>query len=137
MTEDVTYAVEDDLSPAEFIDVLRRSGLAERRPVDDAARIARMVENADLVVTARDGDGMLIGVSRCITDFAYCCYCSDLAVDAAWQSRGIGRELMRRSHQAAGPETTFLLNSAPQAMSYYPQAGLEKFENCFGIHRES
>lgn len=137
MTEDVTCAVEDDLSPDEFIDVLRRSGLAERRPVDDAARIARMVENADLTVTARDGNGMLIGVSRCITDFAYCCYCSDLAVDAAWHSRGIGRELMRRSHAAAGPGTTFLLTAAPQAMSYYPQAGLEKFENCFGIHRKS
>ena len=137
MTEQVTYAVEDALSPDEFIDVLRRSGLAERRPVDDAARIARMVENADLTVTARDGDGVLIGVSRCITDFAYCCYCSELAVDAAWQGRGIGRELMRCSHAAAGPETTFLLTSAPQAMSYYPRAGLEKFENCFGIHRKS
>ncbi len=137
MTEDVTYAVEDDLSPGEFIDVLRRSGLAERRPVDDAARIARMVENADLTVTARDGDGVLIGVSRCITDFSYCCYCSDLAVDAAWQGLGVGRELIRRSHEAAGPGTTFLLTSAPQAMSYYPHAGLEKFDNCFGIPRKN
>ena len=131
----VVYAVEDDLSVEEFIAILRSSGLAERRPVDDEARIARMIENADLTVTARDKNGKLIGVSRCITDFAYCCYCSDLAVDSAWQGKAIGLELMRRSHEGAGPGTSFFLLSSPQAMSYYPQAGLEKFDNCFGISR--
>ncbi|MHA1108918.1 MAG: GNAT family N-acetyltransferase [Alphaproteobacteria bacterium] len=135
MTGDVVYAVEDDLTAGEFVSVLRRSGLAERRPVEDAARIARMIDNADLTVTARDAAGTLIGVSRCITDFAYCCYCSDLAVDSAWQGKGIGLELMRRSHEGAGPGTSFFLLSSPQAMSYYPQAGLEKFDNCFGIPR--
>lgn len=131
----VVYAVEDDLSVEEFIAVLRSSGLAERRPVDDEVRIARMIENADLTVTARDKDGKLIGVSRCITDFAYCCYCSDLAVDSAWQGKGIGLELMRRSHEGAGPGAAFFLLSSPQTMSYYPQAGLEKLDNCFGIPR--
>ena len=132
---DVAYAIEGDLSAAEFTDVLYRSGLAARRPVDDAARIAKMVRNADLTVCARDDTGRLIGVSRCITDFAYCCFCSDLAVDAAWQGRGIGRELLRLSREAAGQETSFLLLSAPLAMSYYPKIGMEKLDNCFGFRR--
>lgn len=85
---DPVYTIENDLDPAEFVDVLRRSGLAERRPVDEPERIRAMVRNAPLVVCARDGRGTLIGVSRAVTDFAYCCYLSDLAVDRAWQGRG-------------------------------------------------
>ena len=130
---DVAYVIEGDLSAEEFTDVLYRSGLAERRPVDDAARIAKMVRNADLTVCARDDTGWLIGVSRCITDFTYCCYCSDLAVDAAWQGRGIGRELMRLSREGAWPETSFLLLSAPLTTSYYRNVGMEKLDNCFGF----
>ena len=131
----ITYAVEPDLGVDAFIDVLRRSTLAERRPVDDLVRIAKMLANADLIVTARDGDGVLLGVARAVTDFSYCCYLSDLAVDVACQGQGIGKQLMRRAREEVGQETTFLLLSAPGAMTYYPQAGLDQFDNCFGLKR--
>ncbi|MEO8497987.1 MAG: GNAT family N-acetyltransferase, partial [Planctomycetota bacterium] len=96
-----TYQLEPNLTPDEFVDVLRRSTLSERRPVDDAATMQAMLAHADLIVTARAG-GLLVGVSRAITDFAYCTYLSDLAVDAEFQKRGIGKELIRRTHEAAG-----------------------------------
>ena len=127
------FDVEPELTPAEFIDVLRRSTLAERRPVDDVARIAKMLAGADLVVTARDPDGKLIGVSRAITDFAYCTYLSDLAVDRAHQGRGIGRELIRVTHEKAGLETRLILLAAPAAASYYPHIGMEKHDSCWTI----
>ena len=41
-------------------------------------------------------------MARSVTDFAYCCYLSDLAVDKDFQRRGIGSELMRRTKDAAG-----------------------------------
>ena len=93
----VQYRLEPDLSPEEFIDVLVRSTLAERRPVGDLDTIRAMLKNADVIVTARH-DGLLVGVSRAVTDFAYCTYLSDLAVDEAHHRRGIGRELIRRTH---------------------------------------
>jgi len=127
------FDVEPELTPAEFIDVLRRSTLAERRPVDDVARIAKMLAGADLVVTARDTDGKLIGVSRAITDCAYCTYLSDLAVDEAHQGRGIGRELIRLTHEKAGLETRLILLAAPAAVSYYPHIGMEKHDSCWMI----
>ena len=127
------FDIEPDLTPAEFIDVLRRSTLAERRPVGDIARIAKMLAGADLVVTARDTDGKLVGVSRAITDFAYCTYLSDLAVDEAHQGRGIGRELIRLTHQKAGLETRLILLAAPAAVSYYPHIGLEQHDSCWMI----
>jgi len=132
----LTYAVEDAVNVEEFIDVLKRSGLDARRPVDAPDIIQGMVENADLTVTARDEAGQLVGVARSITDFAYCCYLSDLAVDRDCQRQGIGQELIRRTKDAAGGDKiALLLLSAPDGMEYYPKIGLENFDNCFGIRR--
>lgn len=130
----MTYQQEPDLTPAEFIDVLVRSTLAERRPVDDAAAITLMLKNASLIVTARV-DGLLVGVSRALTDFAFCTYLSDLAVDVSYQGRGIGRELIRLTHEYAGRPTTLILLAAPKAQTYYPHVGLTKHESCWIVPR--
>jgi ribosomal protein S18 acetylase RimI-like enzyme len=133
----ITYAIDKGLQPEEFIDVLKRSGLAQRRPVDKPDVIKGMVENAPLTVTARDADGKLVGIARSVTDFAYCCYLSDLAVDRAYQRQGIGKELILRTREAAGGDTlSLLLLSAPDGMGYYAKVGLEKFDNCFGLRRK-
>jgi predicted N-acetyltransferase YhbS len=131
---DVTYQREPDLSPEGFIDILDRSTLAERRPVEDRGTIEGMLRNADLIVTARAG-GLLVGVSRAITDFAYCTYLSDLAVDQRHQRLGIGRELIRRTHEAAGLKTTLILVAAPRARTYYPHIGMIQHDSCWIIPR--
>ncbi len=131
------YRVEDRLDPDDFLDILHRSGLAARRPVDEADRIREMAANANLVVSARDSRGLLIGVARSVTDFAYCCYLSDLAVDVAWQGKGIGRELVSRTQAAIHPKALLLLLSAPAAMDYYPRIGMEKLDTCFAFRRRT
>lgn len=127
---DVSYQIEPSLSVDEFVDVLRRSTLAERRPVANADAITGMLAHADLIVTARI-DGLLVGVARSLTDFSYSTYLSDLAVDAEHQGRGIGRELVRRTHEAAGRHTTMVLLAAPKAQSYYPHIGMRQHESCW------
>ena len=134
--EPVHYGIEPELTPAEFIDVLVRSTLSERRPVDDAETIAGMLTHADLIVTARAEGGLIVGVSRAITDFSYCTYLSDLAVDQAWQRRGIGRELVRRTHAAAGLNTTLVLLAAPAARDYYGKIGMTQHDSCWFIKRQ-
>jgi predicted N-acetyltransferase YhbS len=131
----VTYQLEPDLASEEFIDVLVRSTLAERRPVSDPATIRAMLKNADVIMTARL-DGLLVGVSRAITDFAYCTYLSNLAVDERHQRQGIGRELIRRTHEAAGLHTTLILLAAPKAQAYYPHIGMTRHESCWVIPRQ-
>jgi len=133
---DIVYREEPDLSAEEFIDVLRRSTLAERRPVDEPERIRRMLAQADIMLCAREPKVTLIGISRALTDFAYCCYLSDLAVDEKWQRLGIGRVLIRKTHARAGLGATLILLSAPKSMSYYPQVGMEKAQNAFIIPRQ-
>lgn len=131
----IRYAIEPELSPAEFIYVLRRSTLAERRPVDDAERIAGMLENATIVATARTDAGLLVGVSRAISDFHYCTYLSDLAVDVAFQKQGIGKELVLRTHTAAGFHTSLILLAAPAARAYYPRIGMQPHDSCWILPR--
>lgn len=133
---EVTYQTEPGLSVEEFIDVLQRSTLAERRPVDDLPTMSRMLQNASVIVTARVS-GQLVGVSRAITDFAFCTYLSDLAVAESHQRRGIGQELIRRTHAAAGLHTMLILLAAPKAQSYYPHIGMEQHPSCWTIARQT
>jgi GNAT superfamily N-acetyltransferase len=129
----IRYLLEPTLNADEFIDVLRRSALAERRPVDQPLRISGMLAHADVIVTARSDSGLLIGVSRAITDYHYCTYLSDLAVDQGFQRRGVGRELIRLTHEAGGLCTRLILLAAPAARDYYPHIGMRGHDSCWTI----
>lgn len=132
----IDYQLEPELTCDEFRDVLVRSTLGERRPIDRQNLLQGMLDQADLIVTARH-EGRLVGVSRALTDFAFCTYLSDLAVDQAWQRQGIGKELIRRTHLAAGLHTTLILLSAPKAVTYYPHIGMEAHPSCWIIPKTS
>jgi predicted N-acetyltransferase YhbS len=125
----LTYNIENNLDVGEFKSVLIRSTLGERRPIDNHERMTKMVNNANLIVTARE-DGLLIGVARSLTDFSFCTYLSDLAVDVKYQKAGIGKELIRRTKLEA-PDAKLILLAAPAARQYYPKIGMPQFEYCF------
>ena len=118
----IDYRTGGDLGLDEMIDLYRASTLGERRPVDDRDRMARMLSEADLLITAWDGD-QLVGIARSLTDFSYACYLSDLAVRLSHQRRGIGKELVRRTQAALHPQATVILLAAPAAADYYPHIG--------------
>ncbi|MDX3538352.1 GNAT family N-acetyltransferase [Streptomyces sp. MB09-01] len=121
-----------DLDVEEVIGLYRASTLAERRPVADVERFARMLAGANLVVVARADDGGLIGIARSITDGAYSTYLSDLAVDVAYQGKGVGRDLIRVTQEAA-PEAKVVLLSAPAAVDYYPHIGFTRHESAWTL----
>jgi len=119
----ITYRTGNDLDVDEAIELYRVSTLGERRPVEDRKRMELMLRNANLVVTAWDGE-LLVGIARSVSDFSYCTYLSDLAVRDSYQRKGIGRELMRRT-QIEGGQAMIILLAAPKAVEYYPRIGLE------------
>lgn len=129
--DEIIYSLEKSLDPDEFIEVLKKSTLAERRPVDDEQRITTMCNNANLIVTARL-NGILVGVARSITDFVYCTYLSDLAVDVKHQKKGIGKKLIEETKKAT-PQAKLILLSAPAAIDYYPKIGMKKHSYCYFI----
>jgi predicted N-acetyltransferase YhbS len=125
----IDYRLGNDLDLDEVIALYRESTLGERRPINDRARMGRMVREANLVVTAWDGS-LLVGIARSVTDFAYCIYLSDLAVRASHQRCGIGKELIRRT-QAAAAEAMLILLAAPKAVDYYPHIGFTRHESAW------
>jgi N-acetylglutamate synthase-like GNAT family acetyltransferase len=117
----------------ELIGLYDRAALP--RPTNDKARIEKMLDNANLLITAWEKD-KLVGVSRSITDFSWCCYLADLAVHPAYQKHGIGKKLIWMTKQKVGEQSMVLLLSVPAAMEYYPKAGMEKLDNAFILNRD-
>jgi GNAT superfamily N-acetyltransferase len=132
----IVYRTDLKISVDQFIDVLKRSTLAERRPVDDFDRIEKMLQHGNILITAWKND-LLVGVSRALTDFSFCCYLSDLAVDESFQKQGIGKELIRLTQETAGKNSMLILLAAPKAVEYYPRIGMDQFKECFVIRRKS
>jgi ribosomal protein S18 acetylase RimI-like enzyme len=140
----ITYKVYNSLSspeeeliitPTQFTQLLKNSTLGERRPLEDEDCLAGMINNSNLIISAWD-EGNLIGISRCITDFHYCCYLSDLAVDQKYQNQGIGKELQIQTQKQLGPKCKLILISAPAANSYYQQIGFTNNERCWVLNRD-
>jgi len=117
----IDYRTGTDLELDQVIELYIASTLGERRPIDDRERFATMIRNGNLIITAWDGD-LLVGISRSVTDWAWMTYLADLAVRASHQRQGIGKELMRRTQEAA-PQAKLLLLAAPAAREYYPHVG--------------
>ncbi len=130
----IRYRTGNDLDLGAVLDLYRASTLGERRPIGDRRRMAAMLRNANLVITAWDGR-LLVGIARSLSDFAFATYLSDLAVRASHQKRGIGRELLRRTQKAGGKARLILL-SAPKAMRYYPRVGFTKHPSAWTLGPE-
>jgi GNAT superfamily N-acetyltransferase len=118
------YETAQPVSSEQFVDLLRRSTLAERRPVNDPKCIRAMLQHSNLLCTAWD-EARLVGVARSVTDFEYCCYLSDLAVDVKYQKKGIGKRLIELTRSKLGGNAKLILLSAPKATDYYPRLGFE------------
>jgi GNAT superfamily N-acetyltransferase len=117
----INYRVGNDLQLEQVIDLYQRSTLGARRPVGEPERMSNMLKNANLVISAWDGN-KLIAIARALSDFSFVTYLSDLAVDEAYQRQGIGKELIRQTQQAA-PTAKIILLAAPAAEPYYPHIG--------------
>ncbi len=125
----IEYRTGNNLDIDQVIEMYVASTLGERRPVSERERMADMVRHANLVITAWEGD-LLVGISRCMTDFAYATYLSDLAVRLSHQRHGIGKELIRRT-QAAAPRANIILLAAPKAVEYYPHIGFTRHNSAW------
>lgn len=132
MTLAVEYRVDRPLNADQFVDILERSTLGERRPIADRVCMEGMVSRASLMVTAWDG-ATLVGVARSMTDFCYACYLSDLAVDVDYQRAGVGRALVQHTLKQLGARCKIRLISAPAAADYYRKIGFVQNLSCWEL----
>jgi ribosomal protein S18 acetylase RimI-like enzyme len=132
----VEYKINKRITPEQFIELLSSSTLGDRRPIDDLECIKGMLDNSNLCVSAWL-ENKLIGVARCMTDFNYACYLSDLAVSQNYQNLGIGKSLQKHVQSQLGPRCKLILISAPNANSYYEHIGFKNNTRCWVIERYS
>lgn len=125
----IEYQLDRPVALAQAIELYRASALGERRPIDDGTRFAAMLANANLTITAWDGD-LLVGIARCLSDRVWTTYLADLAVRASHQRQGIGRQLMCRV-QSAAPQAKLVLLAAPAARDYYAHVGFAHAPNAW------
>ena len=131
----IEYKLNPELTENEFIDILNRSALGERRPVDDKKCISGMLKNADIIITAHEGD-KIVGVARSVTDFHYCCYLSDLAIDETYQKHGIGKKLIDMTQTQLHDKCKIILLSAPSATEYYPKVGFSQHSSAWTLAKD-
>ena len=120
----IEYRDHASITAEQAIDLYTRSTLGERRPINNVATFDAMLKNANLTITAWDGE-KLVGISRSLTDFAYVAYLADLAVDQQYQRSGIGKQLIEETKARLGPECMIVLLAAPKANEYYEHIGFE------------
>ncbi|QWE16633.1 GNAT family N-acetyltransferase [Polynucleobacter sp. AP-Nino-20-G2] len=120
----ITYLDNASINAEQAIDLYVRSTLGERRPIHNINTFADMLANANLIVSAWDGE-KLVGISRTLTDFSYVAYLADLAVDENYQRQGIGKRLIEETKSRLGPECMIVLLAAPKANTYYEHIGFE------------
>jgi predicted N-acetyltransferase YhbS len=135
MTHNIEYKINAAITAEDFVSVLKASKLGKRRPVEDMECMKGMVQNADLTITAWDKN-KLIGIARSVTDFHYCCYLSDIAVDDEYQKTGIGKQLIRLTKKNLGAKCILILLSAPAATKYYPHIGFQKHPQSWILNPE-
>lgn len=128
-----SYSVESHVDAQSVADLYKRAGL--NRPVADLRRMQKMLDNSDLILCAWS-DERLVGIARAITDYHYCCYLSDLAVDPKFQKMGIGKQLIQKIMDIVGEETKLILLAAPTAVDFYAHIGLIRDENAWVIPRK-
>ncbi|NLQ17674.1 GNAT family N-acetyltransferase [Marinomonas sp. M1K-6] len=130
LSRPIVYKVNQAITAKQFIELLAKTTLGTRRPIDQFDTIEAMLKHANLLITAWQGDH-LVGVARSVTDFAFCCYLSDLAVDESVQASGIGKTLICMTKQALQPKCSLILLSAPQAVDYYPKIGFTQHNSAW------
>ncbi|MBQ4088289.1 MAG: GNAT family N-acetyltransferase [Clostridia bacterium] len=123
---------EERISADEYIDFLKRTDLGSQYPEERfAQRIARLVNNVSISLTARTESGFLVGVLFGLTDYAYWLYVTDLGVDRNYVHQHIGSRLMKTAHEIAGGEKDIAvyLIANENAVPFYEKLGMKKSED--------
>jgi GNAT superfamily N-acetyltransferase len=120
----IVYAREQQLTVDDYIAVIGSTYMRDRRPVGNRARVEAMLRGSNVIVTARDESGAILGLARGICDDAWVCYLADVAVREDQHGNGIGRGLMETCRRVLGPSIAVVLVSFPQAEDFYRRIGM-------------
>ena len=120
----IIYAQEQSLPVSDYVAVLATTYMKDSRPIGNAERIGRILAGSNMIVTARDETGAIVGLGRGISDGEWVVYLADLVVHADHQRKGIGSGILRKIKEIIGPGMGIVLVAYPEAEAYYKKIGL-------------
>ena len=132
-TEQVTLRHER-LPPDDYVAFLARTDLGQQYPREQFRdRIARLVDNVQISLVARNTENDVIGICFGLTDFAYWLFLTDLGVDRRYARQGIGTRLVEAAHELAGGERAIVMftNVNDDAIPFYERLGLKASSDIF------
>jgi GNAT superfamily N-acetyltransferase len=131
----IIYAQEQSLPVSDYVAVLATTYMRDSRPIGNAERIGRILAGSNMIVTARDEAGAIVGLGRGISDGEWVVYLADLVVHADHQRKGIGSGILKKMKEIIGPGMGIVLVAYPQAEAYYKKIGLGSMP-AFYVDRE-
>jgi GNAT superfamily N-acetyltransferase len=131
----IVYAQEQGLSAEDYIAVIGATYMRDYRPISNAERIARILAGSNMIVTARDEGGEIVGLGRGISDGEWVVYLADLAVRDDRQRQGIGSGILKKMKEIIGPGMGIVLVAYEPAVDYYRKIGLGEMQ-AFFVDRE-
>ncbi len=132
----IYYAQEQNLSVQDYVAVVGSTYMADRRPVGNLERIGRILAGSNMIVTARDESGEIVGLLRGISDNEWVCYVADLVVREGQQRKGVGTALLKTCKGILGPGMGIVLMAFPEATEYYRRIGMHEM-TAFYMDREN
>jgi len=102
----------------------------------DPDGLARAVDRSTYVVTARDGEGTLIGLARCLTDDVSIMYLQDILVLPARHRSGIGSVLAQRclDRYQHVRQKVLLTDDDPSQLAFYESLGYRNLSNLGSVN---
>jgi len=127
----VSYTKEQTVAAKETADLFDAADFPDETTRFDVEQIATAIANSNLIVAARD-KGRLVGVALSMSNYVSLCYLCFFAVHPEYQHRGVGKNLVSKTREAAGGgKITFITLSTPAAAGFYERIGLERCKNAF------
>ncbi len=131
MSPNIQYTVSGELNPIELGHLLH----AASRSTYSREQLERVIAASSAYVTARDGE-KLVGFGRLLSDDAVIAYINNMAVDPAYQGRGIGRALLENLMSlAAGIASIYLYTDT--ADEFYLSSGFMPSEKRLYVRRKA
>jgi len=125
--ETAVWLSRDGATADEVAELFGAAGL--NGPLDDPARLKRMLDEAQDLVVARAADGTLVGLVRALTDFSFNAFIADLAVRPDWQGRGVGSRLVD-AVVADHPGVKFVVHPGHDSGAFWAKLGFQPAPTC-------
>jgi GNAT superfamily N-acetyltransferase len=120
---DFEITLEDTVQQEEVVALYTANGWSS---AEKPELLIPALNNSHSLVTARDENGVLIGVGNAISDGYLVVYYPHMLVDPAWQGKGVGKAMMDAMQSRYAGFHQQMLTADGDAIGFYKALGFER-----------